>query len=161
VRPVLSNGYAGSLLVRGETQGVEARLQDAERGLQERPHAGDSVADRDSATVVEDADAFRTLPARISRHRAGLARLRGDIDGTIAHARRTRELVGDDDDLGQGAASTLLGTASSPRVELYAATDLYLGAMARFEKVGFRSDAVGLAIALADMRMAQGRLQDA
>ena len=49
VRPVLSNGYAGSLLVRGETQGVEARLQDAERGLQERPHAGDSVGDRDSA----------------------------------------------------------------------------------------------------------------
>ena len=27
VRPVLSNGYAGSILVRGETEGVEARLQ--------------------------------------------------------------------------------------------------------------------------------------
>ena len=161
VRPVLSNGYAGSLLVRGETHGVEARLQDAERGMQEWAHASDSVDDRDSATVVVDEDAFRTLPARISMHRAGLARLRGDIDGTIAHARRTRELVGEDDDLGQGAASTLLGLAYWTRGDLEAATDLYLGALARFEKVGYRSDAVGLAIALADMRLAQGRLHDA
>jgi LuxR family maltose regulon positive regulatory protein len=122
-------------LVRGETQGVEARLKDAERGLQERPHGGDSVGDRDSATVVVDEDAFRTLPARISMHRAGLARLLGDIDGTIAHARRTRELVGEDDDLGQGAASTLLGLAYWTRGDLEAATDLYLGALARFEKV--------------------------
>ena len=94
-------------------------------------------------------------------HRAGLARLLGDIDGTIAHARRTRELVGEDDDLGQGAASTLLGLAYWTRGDLEAATDLYLGALARFEKVGYRSDAVGLALALADMRMAQGRLHDA
>src|SRR6185312_14494171 len=154
VRPVLSNGYAGSLLVRGETQGVE-------RGLQERPHARDSVDDRDTATVVVDEDAFRTLPARISMHRAGLARLRGDIDGTIAHAQRTRALVGEDDDLGQGAASTLLGLAYWTRGNLEAATDLYLGALARFEKVGYRSDAVGLALALSDMRIAQGRLHDA
>ena len=33
VRPVLSNGYAGSILVRGEVEGVEARLRDAERWL--------------------------------------------------------------------------------------------------------------------------------
>ena len=33
VRPVLSNAYAGSLLVRGEVEGVEERLRDAERWL--------------------------------------------------------------------------------------------------------------------------------
>ena len=71
------------------------------------------------------------------------------------------ELVGEDDDLGQGAASTLLGLAYWTRGDLEAATDLYLGAFARFEKVGYRSDAVGLALALADMRLAQGRLHDA
>ena len=31
----------------------------------------------------------------------------------------------------------------------------------RFEKAGYRSDAIGLALALADMRIAQGRLHDA
>jgi LuxR family maltose regulon positive regulatory protein len=158
-RPVLSNGYAGSLLVRGETQGVEARLQDAERWLHVEEHH--SVGDPASDMVVVDEDAFRTLPARISMHRAGLARLRGDIEGTISHARRTRELVGADDDLGQGAASTLLGLAYWTRGDLEAASDLYVGAMARFETVGYRSDAVGLALSLADMRLAQGRLHDA
>ncbi|MEO7261819.1 MAG: hypothetical protein ABI047_11265 [Jatrophihabitantaceae bacterium] len=33
LRPVLSNVYAGSLLVRGEVEGVEARLRDAEQWL--------------------------------------------------------------------------------------------------------------------------------
>src|ERR1700749_1209642 len=33
VRPVLSVGFAGTLLAGGEYEGVEARLRDAERGL--------------------------------------------------------------------------------------------------------------------------------
>ena len=35
-RPVLSNGYAGSLLATGEVEGVEARLRDAEAGWTRR-----------------------------------------------------------------------------------------------------------------------------
>lgn len=161
VRPVLSNAYAGSILVRGEIEGVEGRLQDAERWLETTAGAPSEVGDHASSMVVVDADAFRTLPARISMHRAGLARLRGDVDGTIAHARRTLDLVAEDDDLGRGAASSLLGLAYWTNADLEAATDLYAGAMARFERVGYFSDAVGLALALADMRIAQGRLQEA
>jgi LuxR family maltose regulon positive regulatory protein len=159
-RPVLSNGYAGSILVRGETEGAEARLRDAERWL-DGTIATSGDGDGASAMVVVDEEAFRTLPARIAMHRAGLARLRGDVDGTIAHARRTLELVGEDDDLGRGSASTLLGLGYWMRGDLEAATDLYAGAMARFERVGYLSDALGLALALADMRITQGRLQDA
>jgi LuxR family transcriptional regulator, maltose regulon positive regulatory protein len=156
-RPVLSNGYAGSLLVRGETDGVEARLEDAERWLDSPNVTGDPK----STMVVVDEAAFRTLPARIAIHRAGLARLRGDVDGTIAHARRVLDLVGEDDDLGQGAASTLLGLAYWTRADLEAASALYEASMSRFAKAGYRSDAIGLALALADMRIAQGRLHDA
>ncbi len=94
-------------------------------------------------------------------HRAGFARLRGDVDGTIVNARRVLDLVGEDDDLGIGAGSTLLGLAYWTRGDLDAATGLYVTAMAHFEKADYLSDAVGLALALADMRIAQGRLHDA
>lgn len=160
-RPVLSNGFAGIILVRGETAGVEARLQDAERWLDSADGAPTTEGGPASSMVVVDEDAFRKLPARIAMHRAGLARLRGDVDGTIAHARRVRDLVADDDDLGHGSGSTLLGLAYWTRGDLEAATDLYVGAMAHFEKAGYRSDAIALALALADMQITQGRLHEA
>ena len=161
-RPVLSNGYAGSILVRGETEGVESRLRDAERWLEVMAAAAPGEAgERPAAMVVADEDAFRRLPGALAIHRAGLARLRGDVAATIAHARRALELVDADDDLGQGAASALLGLAYWTNGDLEAASSLYAGALARIEKAGFRSDAIGVSLALADMRIAQGRLHDA
>ena len=160
-RPVLSNGYAGSILVRGETEGVEARLQDAERWLDSTAEASGGEANPASSMVVLDEDAFRTLPGRVAIHRAGQARLLGDVAGTIAHARRALDFVGEDDHLGRGAASALLGLAYWTSADLESASGLYTGAMVGFEKAGYRSDAIGLALALADMRIAQGRLHDA
>jgi LuxR family transcriptional regulator, maltose regulon positive regulatory protein len=160
-RPVLSNGYAGSILVRGETEGVEARLRDAERWLDSTADAPNGAGGPGSPMVVVDQDAFRTLPARIAIHRAGLARLLGDVAGTIAHARRALDLVGEDDDLGRGSASTLLALAYWTSGDLEAASALYAASMTRFERAGYISDAIGLALALADMRIAQGRLHDA
>jgi len=157
-RPVLSNGYAGSILVRGETEGVESRLRDAERWLELMPG---EASGRPAAMVVADEDAFRRLPGALAIHRAGLARLRGDVAGTIAHARRALELIDANDDLGQGAASALLGLAYWTNGDLEAASSLYAGALSRIEKAGFRSDAIGVSLALADMRIAQGRLHDA
>jgi LuxR family maltose regulon positive regulatory protein len=161
-RPVLSNGYAGSILVRGETKGVESRLRDAERWLEVMAAgAAGEAGERPAAMVVADEDAFRKLPGALAIHRAGLARLRGDVAGTIAHARRALELIDADDDLGQGAASALLGLAYWTNGDLETASSLYAGALARIEKAGFRSDAIGVSLALADMRIAQGRLHDA
>ena len=58
VRPVLSVGYAGALMVSGQTEGVEARLRDAERWLtappdrgQDPPHGLDLIA-RDGQRVA-------------------------------------------------------------------------------------------------------------
>jgi LuxR family maltose regulon positive regulatory protein len=162
-RPLLSNAYAGSILVRGETEGVEARLQDAERWLASAAEAPNEIGGPSLASpmVVVDEAAFRELPNRVAVHRAGQARLLGDVAGTIAHARRALDLAGEDDDLGRGAALTLLGLAYWTNEDLEAATGLYADAMPRFEKAGYRSDAIGLALALADMRIAQGRLNDA
>jgi LuxR family maltose regulon positive regulatory protein len=160
-RPVLSNGYAGSILVRGETEGVESRLQDAERWLASTAEAPSGADGPAGSMVVVDEDAFGRLPGSVAIHRAGLALLLGDVSGTIAHARRALDLVAEDDDLGSGAASALLGLAYWSRADLEAASSLYAGAIPRFEKIGHLSDAIGLALALADMRIAQGRLHDA
>ena len=152
-RPVLSNGYAGSLLVRGETEGVEARLTDAQRWLVEPVGNG--------RMVVADESAFRGLPAGIAVHRAGLARLLGDVEGTITHARTALELVSDDDLTGRGAAAALLGLAYWTQADLEGAYRSSAEAMASLKEAGYLSDVLGIAIALADIRIEQGRLGDA
>ncbi len=152
VRPVLSNAYAGSILVRGEVEGVDVRLRDAERWLD---------ATNSPDMVVVDDVAFRALPAAIAVHRAGQARILGDVAGTMAHARRALDLVGEDDLVAGGAAAALLGLAYWTTGDLEAAHRWYSEGMARLEKAGYFTDVVGSAIMLADIRLAQGRLRDA
>ncbi len=154
-RPVLSDSFAGSRLVRGEVEGVEAALRDADDWV-----AASRAGTADAMVVVDD-QAFRDLPASIAIHRAGLARLLGDVDGTMAHARAALELVGEDDLVGRAAAAALLGLASWSRGDLEAASRWYEEAIAHLEKAGFLSDAIGCSIALADLRRAQGRLSEA
>ncbi len=155
MRPVLGDAFAGSRLVRGEVEGVEAALGDADHWV---AASRDGTAD---GMVVVDELAFRDLPAAIAIHRAGLARLLGDVDGTMAHARTALELVGEDDLISRAAASALLGLASWSRADLEAASRWYDDAIAYLEKAGYLSDAIGCSIALADIRRAQGRLGDA
>ncbi len=150
-RPVLCDAYAASLLVRGESEGVEARLQDAERWL------GRATGD----PVIVDEEAYRNLPGSIAIHRAGLAQLLGDTGGTVRHARRALQLVRDDNHLARGSASALLGLAEWANGNLDAAYRGYADAMASLERAGYLSDVVGCAITLADIRIAQGRLNEA
>ena len=134
-RPVLSNGYAGSILVRGEVDGVESRLRDAERWLDPA---------RSAEMVVADEEQFRALPAAIAVHRAGQARILGDVAGTMAHARRALDLVGEDDHVPRGAAAALLGLAAWTNADLAAAHRWYTDAAASLEKAGYLSDVIGL-----------------
>jgi LuxR family maltose regulon positive regulatory protein len=161
LRPVLSNGYAGSLLVRGEVEGVEARLRDAERWLEPAADAMTRPGSRPSAMVVVDEEAFRRLPGAIAVHRAGQARILGDVTGTMAHAQRALDLANEDDHLGRGAAAALLGLASWTSGDLEAAYRWYAEAMAGLEKAGHLSDVIGCALTMADIRRAQGRLTEA
>ena len=161
VRPVLSNGYAGALLVRGAVDGVEARLRDAERWLVPLDEASTRAVAPSSRMVVADEAAFATLPGWIAIHRAGLARLRGDAAETIAQATRALELVSADDPLGRGAAAALLGLAIWAEGDVRGATQRYAEAMADLERAGHLSDVMGCAIALSDLQRVQGRLTDA
>jgi LuxR family maltose regulon positive regulatory protein len=156
VRPVLSDAYAGSLLVRGEVEGVERRLRDAERWLGVIDETVDAAGPAGPMVVVDEA-AFRQLPGQIAVHRAGLALLLGDLAGTGANARRALDLVGEDDHLSRGGAASLLALASWTIGDLEEASRWYEAATANLERAGHLSDVIGCALALADIRLALGR----
>ncbi|HEX8343705.1 MAG TPA: LuxR C-terminal-related transcriptional regulator [Actinoplanes sp.] len=154
VRPVLNVGYAATLMITGEIEGVEARLRDAERFLAQ------SQA-RSADMVVVDEAAFRGLPSAIALYRAGQARVRGDVAGTMTHARRALDLVGTDDHLGRGAAAALLGLAYWTSGDLDAGHHWSAEGIASLDMAGHVSDVIGCTMALADIRIAQGRLREA
>ncbi|MHA6782029.1 LuxR C-terminal-related transcriptional regulator [Pseudonocardia saturnea] len=161
VRPVLSNGYAGSLLATGEVEGVDSRLRDAECWLDTTAGGPRRAALPHGEMVVADEVGFRRLPGALAVHRAGHALMLGDVTGTMGHARRALGLVEDDDHVACGAAAALLGLAHWTGGELAAAHRRYTEAMASLGKAGYLSDVIGCAAVLADIRIAQGRLREA
>ena len=161
VRPVLAIAVVAVHMVRGDIEGVEARLQDIEHCLE----AADGLPpDPDvpaTAMVVIDHELFRRLPNQIAVYRAGIALLRGDAAGTIPHARRALELAAEDDHLGRGSAAALLALAHWTQGDLDAAHRRYTEALPSLQKAGNLSDALGLSLALADILIVQGRLGEA
>jgi LuxR family maltose regulon positive regulatory protein len=160
-RPVLTLGYVGILMVRGELATVEGRLRDAERWLEAASATRPAPAEASAKPVVVDEGAFRALPGAISFYRAGLAHLAGDVAGTMIHARRALELVGEDDSAVRGSAAAFLGLAYWTTGALDDAYRWYADGMSIFERAGFLSDAVSGAMTLADLNVAQGRLREA
>ena len=146
-RPALTVGYAGVLLVHGELDGVEDLLREAERRLD----------------VVHGSDRHGSDPLRssIALYRAAQARLRGDVPGTVVHAQETLRLVAQDDHLGRGAAEGLLGLAHWTSGDLDAGHRWWAASLVDLERAGHLSDLAGCALALGDIRVAQGRLHDA
>ena len=160
-RPVLSVHYAGALLDSGQLEGAERRLRDAERWLEETAE-GDGRPDVPSATpVVLDDEEFARLPAAIALYRAAQAHLSGDVAGTMTYAQRALDLVRDDDELTRGSAAGLLALAHWTSGDLEAAHGSWTSAMGSLQRAGHLADAVACAIALADIRIAQGRHREA
>lgn len=166
-RPVLSVHYAGVLLQNGELAGVETRLHDAERwldttvDLDEQTHPSAMLAKRAQSAIVVDHEEFRRLPGWIAIYRAGQALVRGDVHNTLQYARRALNLMPEDVHLGRGAAAALLGLAYWTSGDLAAAYRTYAEGMASVQLAGHISDAIGGAIALADICIVQGRLRQA
>lgn len=156
-RPVLSLGYAGALLSTGETAGVEARLQDAERWADAAEHN----APGSDQLVIVDADQFRRLPGSIAIYRSGQALAGGDARATVAYARRALDLLDHDDHYWRGAAAALEGLALWGSGDLDGAYEGYAKSIASFRHSGHIADVLGCTVTLADIRLTQGRLRDA
>jgi LuxR family transcriptional regulator, maltose regulon positive regulatory protein len=153
-RPVLAVGLIGALMSLGEFDGVDARLHDVEQLLDQRP------ADRAQMIVVDEEGLLR-LPGEIQMYRAGLALVRGDTAATIAHARLAVDRAAADDHLTLASASALSGLAHWSNGDLEAAHHAYSACVVGLRRVGHISDVLGCSIALADIRITQGRLGDA
>jgi LuxR family transcriptional regulator, maltose regulon positive regulatory protein len=160
-RPVLSVAYAAVLAVSGQFDDVETRLRDAERWLDPAAGGDDGPAAPSPPMAVVGEDELRRLPAAIAGYRAAQALTAGDVPGTITHAQRALDLATDDDHLERAAAAGLLGLAHWRTGDLDTAHRMYADCRANLRHAGHIADALGCTIALADIRITQGRLRDA
>jgi LuxR family transcriptional regulator, maltose regulon positive regulatory protein len=158
-RPVLSNVFAGELLACGRLEEADAHLRDAERWL--GPGAPDSTPATSPGMVIVDELQFRRLAGAVAVHRAGHALITGNLPLTLEHARRAHDLAAEDDHLGRGGAAALIGLASWASGDLEPAHQSYAAGRASLRRAGHHADALGSTIALADIRIAQGRLHEA
>jgi LuxR family maltose regulon positive regulatory protein len=158
---VLSNGYVAALLSTGTIEGVDRHLRDAERWLDGPDGTRAGIDLPTTGMVVADEAEFQRLPAGTAVHRAGLALVLGDLPGTVAHARQALSLFDEDDHVGRGAATALIGIASWITGDLEAAHEAYAECTARMQRAGHLSDVLACSITLGDIRIIQGRLNDA
>lgn len=169
VRPVLCVAYAWASLAVGQLEGVDERLRSAERWLEmtfalETPPQAlltEAYPEPGQRAVAADEAALRHLPGLIAVYRAGHALALGHLANAVTYARRALDLVAEEDHLHRAAALALLGLAAWANGDLAAAYQLYDDGMARMERAGLLAQAIGCAIALADIRIAQGRLHEA
>ncbi|MDQ2757868.1 MAG: LuxR C-terminal-related transcriptional regulator [Actinomycetota bacterium] len=150
-RPVLAVGLIGALMSTGRLEGVAERLDDLALVL----------ADPPADTVVLDPTVLPRLPGTLETYRAALALSRGEPAATVAHADRAVALAAPGDDLTVAAASALAGLACWGSGDLVAAHRGYSTAVEGLRRAGHHFDVLGCSITLADLRLTQGRLDDA
>lgn len=150
-RPVLASAFIGALMSCNDFDDVEQRLRRVE----------DAMAGPTEGMVVLDEAEWARLPAVIATHRAGLALVAGDLDGTRRHAQDALALAPDGDLLTAAAASALLGLTSWARGDLQAAHQAYARAAEGLGAAGHVADVLGCTVTLVDLEIARGRLHDA
>ncbi|NMB87446.1 MAG: hypothetical protein GYA17_03735 [Chloroflexi bacterium] len=157
-RPVLSAGYGWAWLESGQLQAAQAHLDNAESWL----HAtGAHPAARPDGMAVADEAQFQALPASIATARAYLAQAAGDVPATICHGRQALDLIPGTDYLQRGIVAALLGLAYWAHGDLELARQTLAGGMADMQTAGNILYAIRGTYSLADICLAQGRLQEA
>jgi LuxR family transcriptional regulator, maltose regulon positive regulatory protein len=154
-RPLLLVWYAAALMLIGRFDGVESLLREAEGAVRAGEGQGEELR-----PVADEADPQHVL-ATAGAVRSMLARLLGDPQGAIEHARRALALLPEDNLDPRPFAALCLAEAYQAADDLETASSTFAQTAELGLAAGHHYIALTAMSSLARLRMAQGRLREA